>query len=73
MKRYYICKFRVETNAGRIVAHCESVEQAEYHAGKGRGRWVFRWYEGKYCMAKKFPGNTGGAARISRRNQTSKG
>jgi len=53
MKRY-IKSFRVETNAGRIVAHCDTMEQAEWHALKGRGRWVFRWFEGRYCCARQY-------------------
>jgi len=53
MKRY-IKAFRVETNSGRIVAHCDTAEMAEFHASKGRGRWIFRWFEGRYCCAKQY-------------------
>jgi len=53
MKRY--CKqFRVETNAGRIVGHADSIEHAEYLASRGRGRWIFRWFDGRYCCARKY-------------------
>ena len=53
MKKY-IARFRVETNGGRIVGHFDSVERAEYCAHRGRGRWVFRWFEGKYCGARQY-------------------
>lgn len=54
MMKKYVQQFRIETNSGRIVAHCQTIEQAEYHASKGRGRWIFRWFEGRYCCAKQY-------------------
>ena len=47
-------RFRVETDGGRIVAHADTVEAAEHIASKGRGRWIFRWFEGRYCCAKQY-------------------
>ena len=54
--RKHISQFRVETNAGRIVGHADTVEMAERIAHQGRGRWVFRWFEGRYCSAKQYNG-----------------
>jgi hypothetical protein len=53
MKKY-IRPFRVETNGGRIVGHAGAIEQAEYIAGKGRGRWVLRWLYGKYIAVRQY-------------------
>lgn len=41
-------KYLIETNSGRTVCYCDHVEEAEHIAEKGRGRWVFAWFEGKY-------------------------
>ena len=46
--RKYNKQFRVETNSGRIVGHAHAIEEAERVAHKGRGRWFFRWIEGRY-------------------------
>jgi len=54
MNRKYIKRFRVETDGGRIVGHADTVEVAEFIASKGRGRWIFRWFEGRYCCAKQY-------------------
>jgi len=54
MNRKYIKRFRVETDGGRIVGHADTVEAAEFIASKGRGRWIFRWFEGRYCCAKQY-------------------
>ena len=53
MKRY-IQQYRVETNAGRVVGHACAIEAAEWIAHQGRGRWIFRWFEGRYCCAKQY-------------------
>ena len=53
MKKY-VQQFRIETNSGRIVGHACSVEHAEWIAHQGRGRWIFRWFEGRYCLAKQY-------------------
>ncbi len=54
MAKKYISAFRVETNSGRIVGHFDTVEMAERCALQGRGRWVFRWFEGRYCCARQY-------------------
>jgi hypothetical protein len=53
MKRY-IKQFRVETNKGRIVGHADTAEMAEFIAEKGRGRWVFKYFKGRYCCARQY-------------------
>jgi hypothetical protein len=53
MKKH-IKQFRIETNKGRIVGHAHAIEAAEWIASKGRGRWIFRWFEGRYCCAKQY-------------------
>jgi hypothetical protein len=53
MKKYNSL-FRIETNAGRIVGHANAIEAAEAIASNGRGRWIFRWFEGRYCCAKQY-------------------
>jgi len=52
MKKY-VMQFRIETNGGKLIAYAASVEEAEYWAGKGRNRWIFRWFEGRYCCARQ--------------------
>jgi hypothetical protein len=53
MKKYNQ-QFRIETNGGRVVGHAHAIEAAEAIASSGRGRWVFRWFEGRYCCAKQY-------------------
>ena len=53
MKKYH-SKFRIETNKGRVVGHAHAIEAAEHIAGRGRGRWVFRWFEGRYIAWRQY-------------------
>ena len=53
MKKYNQ-QFRIETNGGRVVGHAHAIEAAEYIAGRGRGRWVFRWFEGRYIAVRQY-------------------
>ena len=48
MMRKYNKMFRIETNGGRIVGHAHAIEEAERIAHSGRGRWIFRWTDGRY-------------------------
>ena len=52
--RKYIQQFRIETNRGRIVGHAHAIEAAEGIAHQGRGRWVFRWFEGRYIAWRQY-------------------
>ena len=56
-KRKYMKQFRVETSAGRIVGHADAIEAAEYIAHRGRGRWVFKWFEGRYVAIRQYFNN----------------
>jgi hypothetical protein len=53
MKRYHQY-FRIETNGGRVVGHANAIEAAEWIASRGRGRWVFRWFEGRYVAWRQY-------------------
>lgn len=53
MKRY-IKQFRIETNGGRIIGHRDTIESAEWIASQGRGRWVLRWFEGRYIAWRQY-------------------
>jgi hypothetical protein len=53
MKKY-IKQFRIETNGGRVVGHAGAIEAAEYIAGRGRRRCVFRWFEGRYIAWRQY-------------------
>jgi len=53
MKRH-IQDFRIENNNGRVVGHAWTIEQAEHIAHKGRGRWVFQWFEGQYICLRQY-------------------
>jgi hypothetical protein len=53
MKRYHQY-FRIETNKGRVVGHANAIEAAEFIASRGRGRWVFRWFEDRYIAVRQY-------------------
>ncbi len=53
MKRYNQL-FRIETKKGRVVGHAGAIEAAEFIASKGRGRWVYRWIEGRYVAWRQY-------------------
>jgi hypothetical protein len=53
MKKYHR-DFRIETNGGRVVGHANAIEAAEWIASRGRGRWVFRWFEGRYVAWRQY-------------------
>jgi len=53
MKKH-IQDFRIETNAGRIVGHAWTIEQAEYIACKGKGRWIFKFINNQYVAWRQF-------------------
>ena len=52
----HIQEFRIESRAGRVVGHASTIEQAEHLAHQGRGRWVFKWVEGRYVAWRQYNG-----------------
>ena len=53
MKKH-IQTFRIENNNGRIVGHAWHIEQAEFIAHQGRGRWVFKWINNEYVALRQY-------------------
>ena len=53
MKKH-IRDFRIETKSGRVIGHAWTIEQAEFLAHQGKGRWVFKYINNEYVALRQY-------------------